>query len=69
MSETVLAKYLKQTMLSLMVFFITYSGSINKSSDEMALPKGVIDLVNLYGYSGCMTPALSWQYIASHPCG
>lgn len=49
------------------VDFITYSGSINKSSDEMALPKGVIDLVNLYGYSGCMTPALSWQYIASHP--
>ncbi|WP_228288567.1 MULTISPECIES: ATP-binding protein [unclassified Klebsiella] len=39
---------------------IAYAGGINQISNS---PGNVIELLNIYGYSGCMTPALIWQYI------
>lgn len=42
---------------------VAYAGGINKLIPPSN--KG-IDLITRYGCSGCMTPALSWQYIAHH---
>lgn len=39
---------------------IAYAGGINRSTP---FPHNGIDLIARYGCSGCMTPALSWQYI------
>ncbi|RNT35932.1 ATP-binding protein [Klebsiella aerogenes] len=43
--------------------FIAYAGGINKSKPPS---NNGIDLITRYGCSGCMTPALSWQYITQH---
>ncbi|HFZ2389793.1 ATP-binding protein [Klebsiella aerogenes] len=39
---------------------IAYAGGINKS---ITASENVIDLIARYGCSGCVTPALTWQYI------
>lgn len=35
-------------------------------ASALALPDSRLDLVDVYGFSGCLTPALSWQYITHH---
>lgn len=45
------------------VDLIAYAGGINKPRPSA---DAGVDLVARYGCSGCMTPALSWRYIAQH---
>lgn len=42
---------------------VSYAGRNRANLQITASPVKTLDLVNLYGDSGCLTPALSWQYI------
>lgn len=43
---------------------ISCAGRTNNISSFPMSQKKMIKLVNIYGFSGCLTPALSWQYLA-----
>jgi len=45
---------------------LCYAGRYNQISPTSNPHAKTIDLVQLYGSSGCLTPALGWQYISDH---